>query len=221
MRADVVDKYSRARQRKRAGEDLYKQDKRNGDPDQRSRDASWRCCGAVDATEKRCESVCEGEQGEEDAVASRGTQAVRKRRVDEYLEGYADHTEDGEREANAWRGEGEATCEVDETMGMEVGRVRVRGVVAWCGEVDEPEGVEAADVHGEEPVCEKGADQVAGPYAAEGEDSARFVGRVRRIWASRCGGWLEFEAGGRGRCLFIAGDGGVAASRSQVLAEDV
>lgn len=48
----------------------------------------------------------------------------------------------------------------------------MRGIVPWCREVDVPEGVESADVHGEEAVGEECDEEVAGPDAAEGEDSS-------------------------------------------------
>lgn len=98
---------------------------------------------------------------------------MRQVRVDEQLQGYADDAEDGEGEADARGREGKAAGEVDEAVGREAGRVRVRGVVARRGQVDEPQGVEAADVHGQEAVCAEGGDQVAGEDAAEGEDLAR------------------------------------------------
>ena len=91
-------------------------------------------------------------------------------------------------------------------------------VEAWGGEVDEPEVVEGADVHGEDEVAEEGEEDVASPDAVEGEFAFGF-------WFGRGGvgfGEAGFEfvavgtAGGGGGVDGVVGggDGGVLVSAS-------
>jgi len=68
----------------------------------------------------------------------------------------------------------------------------MRRIVAGCGEEDEPEGVEGADMEGKEGVGEEGGEDVSGPDAAEGE----FAGGAAFREGSKGRGRVD----GGGRC---------------------
>lgn len=86
------------------------------------------------------------------------------------------------------------------------------GIEARGGEVDEPEVVEGADVHGEEEVAEEGEEDVAGPDSVEGE----FALGLFRGGFGEAG--FEFVAvraaggGGGGDVVVRGGEGGVVVS---------
>ena len=62
------------------------------------------------------------------------------------------------------------------------------GVEAWGGEVDEPEIVKGADMHGEDEVAEEGVEDVGCPDAAESELAFGF--------------WFRGGGGGFGKARF-------------------
>lgn len=89
-------------------------------------------------------------------------------RVDEELEGETDYADNGEGKADARGRHAEAAGE-EEAVGLEIWGVWVFRIEPRGGEVEGPEAVEGAYVHGESAMGEHCHDEVGGPNAAEGE----------------------------------------------------
>jgi len=87
--------------------------------------------------------------------------------VNEELQRYADDTNDSKCYTDTrWR-HGK-TASKEEAMGREIGRIRVTAVEARCREMNSPEAVEGAYVHGKNAVRAECCDEVASPDTTEG-----------------------------------------------------
>ena len=207
----IVNKDDSSGEGESAGNDLDEENAAEEEPDEGAGRLSRGRSGGGDEGEVRSEGVGDGEEEEGVAEGGDGSEPGVDAGVDEELEGYSYEAEDCHCEADGAGGHAETACKGEGEGLMGVGGGGGEGrVEAWGGEVDEPEVVEDADVHGEDEVAEEGAEDVGGPDAVKGEFVFGF-------WFGFGQGGFEFVAvgagGGEGRVDGVAaGDGGVLVS---------
>lgn len=180
-----------------------------GEPDEGTGSLGRRRGGGGDEREVRSEGVGDGEEEEGVAEGRYDAEPGVDAGVDEELEGDSYDAEDSHGETDAAGGHAETACEGEGEGLMGVGGGGGGGrVEAGGGEVDEPEVVEGADVHGEEEVAEEGAEDVGCPDAAEGEFAFWFwFGGGGGVFGEAGFEFVAVGAGGGGGGVDLVGGG--------------